>query len=78
MFGNFSSGEKPELFIIVGLVLVLGILVALPFWVYWMWQARPDAAQRQTQTRIEQPRQSQQCAEFLKSSRIVLRVEQID
>lgn len=50
MFGGFSNGEKPELVLIWGLALVLGILAALAFWVYLMWQARPDTAQQQTQT----------------------------
>ncbi len=51
MLGGFSSGEKPELFLIWGLVLVLGILAALVFWVYLMWQARPDVSQQQMQVK---------------------------
>lgn len=53
MLGGFSSGEKPELFLIWGLVLVLGILAALVFWVYLMWQARHDTAQQQLQVKNE-------------------------
>lgn len=51
MLGGFSSGEKPELVLIWGLALVLGILAALAFWVYLMWQARPDTAQQQMQVK---------------------------
>lgn len=78
MPGGLSSDEKPELPLILGIALVLGILAALALFVYLMWQAMPDTDQLQTQLRKERQQQSQQCAGHLKFWRIALRIERID